>query len=132
METISLAFWRNNQGNAYFCTSVCCSMDQDKAPFVPYVNLHSNGKMHDAKPARVVSSCNLDIYTFPFDRQDCTLTFGSFINLGNRFSTMTFDQCCGSLKIWTSFRCDLRLRLRVTIQVETTSNMLFLLSSGGF
>ncbi|XP_019731022.1 5-hydroxytryptamine receptor 3C-like [Hippocampus comes] len=56
-------------------------MDQDKAPFVPYVNLHSNGKMHDAKPARVVSSCNLDIYTFPFDRQDCTLTFGSFINL---------------------------------------------------
>ncbi|XP_051930209.1 5-hydroxytryptamine receptor 3A-like [Hippocampus zosterae] len=56
-------------------------MDQDKAPSVPYVNLHSNGKIHDAKPARVVSSCNLDIYTFPFDRQDCTLTFGSFINL---------------------------------------------------
>uniref|UniRef100_A0A3Q3DWY6 Neurotransmitter-gated ion-channel ligand-binding domain-containing protein n=1 Tax=Hippocampus comes TaxID=109280 RepID=A0A3Q3DWY6_HIPCM len=99
-------------------------MDQDKAPFVPYVNLHSNGKMHDAKPARVVSSCNLDIYTFPFDRQDCTLTFGSFINLGNRFCMMTFDQSCGSLKIRTSFRCDLLLRLRLTIQVETTSNVL--------
>ncbi|XP_077391126.1 uncharacterized protein LOC144027457 isoform X2 [Festucalex cinctus] len=58
-------------------------MDQDKAPFVPYVNLHSDGKMHDAKPARVVSSCNLDIYTFPFDEQDCTLTFGSFVNLAS-------------------------------------------------
>ncbi|XP_061540343.1 5-hydroxytryptamine receptor 3A-like [Phycodurus eques] len=58
-------------------------MDQDKAPFVPYVNLHSNGKMEDAKPTRVVSTCNLDIYTFPFDIQDCTLTFGSFINLAS-------------------------------------------------
>ncbi|XP_061681476.1 uncharacterized protein LOC133503673 isoform X2 [Syngnathoides biaculeatus] len=58
-------------------------MDQDKAPFVPYLNLHSDGKMHDSKPARVVSTCNLDIYTFPFDVQDCTLTFGSFINMAS-------------------------------------------------
>ncbi|XP_077440633.1 5-hydroxytryptamine receptor 3C-like [Vanacampus margaritifer] len=64
-------------------------MDQDKAPLVPYVNLHSDGQMHDAKPSRVVSSCNLDIYTFPFDKQDCTLTFGSLVNLA---SDMTVSQ----------------------------------------
>ncbi|XP_061832021.1 5-hydroxytryptamine receptor 3A-like [Nerophis lumbriciformis] len=57
-------------------------MDEDKAPFVPYLNLHSDGSMDDAKPARVVSSCHLDIYTFPFDVQDCTLTFSSFITSG--------------------------------------------------
>nr|XP_061791002.1 5-hydroxytryptamine receptor 3C-like [Nerophis lumbriciformis] len=58
-------------------------MDQDKAPIAPYLNLHSNGLMNDAKPARVVSSCNLDIYTFPFDTQDCTLTYISPMNLAS-------------------------------------------------
>ncbi|XP_037105053.1 5-hydroxytryptamine receptor 3E-like [Syngnathus acus] len=58
-------------------------MDQDKAPIVPYVHLYSDGKMLDAKPARVVSSCNLDIYTFPFDIQNCSLTYGSFVNMAS-------------------------------------------------
>ncbi|XP_039667475.1 uncharacterized protein LOC120565634 [Perca fluviatilis] len=56
-------------------------MDENTAPFVPYVYLYSNGLVHDAKPVRVVSSCNLDIYTFPFDVQNCTMTFGSYIHL---------------------------------------------------
>nr|XP_057929164.1 5-hydroxytryptamine receptor 3A-like isoform X2 [Doryrhamphus excisus] len=70
-------------------------MDEDKAPFVPYVNLYSDGRMQDAKPARVISSCNLDIYTFPFDIQDCTLTFSSFISFEKDlkvFSSMPDDE----------------------------------------
>ncbi|XP_073331885.1 5-hydroxytryptamine receptor 3A-like [Pagrus major] len=55
-------------------------MDENTAPNVPYVYLHSNGQIHDAKPVRVVSSCNLDIYTFPFDIQNCTLTFNSYLH----------------------------------------------------
>ncbi|XP_034386298.1 5-hydroxytryptamine receptor 3A-like [Cyclopterus lumpus] len=55
-------------------------MDENHAPFVPYVYLHSDGKVHDAKPVKVVSSCNLDIYTFPFDIQNCTLTFHSYMH----------------------------------------------------
>ncbi|XP_042369560.1 5-hydroxytryptamine receptor 3E-like [Plectropomus leopardus] len=55
-------------------------MDENTAPFVPYVYLFSNGKVHDAQPVKVVSSCNLDIYTFPFDIQNCTLTFNSYIH----------------------------------------------------
>lgn len=55
-------------------------MDENKAPFVPYVYLFSNGQIHDALPAKVVSSCNLDIYTFPFDIQNCTLTFNSYLH----------------------------------------------------
>ncbi|KAF3827360.1 hypothetical protein GH733_002846 [Mirounga leonina] len=31
------------------------------------------------KPVKVVSICNLDIFYFPFDEQNCTLTFSSFI-----------------------------------------------------
>uniref|UniRef100_A0A8D0DFC3 5-hydroxytryptamine receptor 3A n=1 Tax=Sander lucioperca TaxID=283035 RepID=A0A8D0DFC3_SANLU len=56
-------------------------MDENTAPFVPYVYLYSDGLVHDAQPVRVVSSCNLDIYTFPFDVQNCTMTFSSYIHL---------------------------------------------------
>ncbi|XP_033477905.1 5-hydroxytryptamine receptor 3A-like [Epinephelus lanceolatus] len=56
-------------------------MDENTAPFVPYVYLYSDGRVHDAQPVKVVSSCNLDIYTFPFDIQNCTLTFNSYIHL---------------------------------------------------
>ncbi|XP_053734812.1 5-hydroxytryptamine receptor 3E-like isoform X2 [Synchiropus splendidus] len=56
-------------------------MDENSAPEVPYLYLHSNGAIHDSQPVRVVSSCNLNIYTFPFDIQKCTLTFNSYIHL---------------------------------------------------
>ncbi|XP_055077342.1 5-hydroxytryptamine receptor 3A-like [Periophthalmus magnuspinnatus] len=55
-------------------------MDENKAPFVPYLYLFSNGRINDASPVKVVSSCNLDIYTFPFDIQNCTLTFNSYLH----------------------------------------------------
>ncbi|XP_044056991.1 5-hydroxytryptamine receptor 3A-like isoform X1 [Siniperca chuatsi] len=56
-------------------------MDENTAPFVPYVYLYNDGWIHNALPVKVVSSCNLDIYTFPFDIQNCTLTFNSYIHL---------------------------------------------------
>ncbi|XP_029285641.1 uncharacterized protein LOC115007087 [Cottoperca gobio] len=55
-------------------------MDKNTAPFVPYVYLYSDGRMHDALPVRVVSSCNLNIYTFPFDIQNCTMSFNSYVH----------------------------------------------------
>ncbi|KAK7889365.1 hypothetical protein WMY93_024925 [Mugilogobius chulae] len=55
-------------------------MDENKAPFVPYVYLFNDGQINDALPVKVVSSCNLDIYTFPFDIQNCTLTFNSYLH----------------------------------------------------
>ncbi|XP_058494816.1 5-hydroxytryptamine receptor 3C-like [Solea solea] len=55
-------------------------MDENTAPEVPYVYLHSDGLVRDALPAKVVSSCNLDIYTFPFDVQNCTFTFNSYLH----------------------------------------------------
>lgn len=55
-------------------------MEENKAPPVPYLYLYSDGKVEDSEPVRVVSSCNLNIYTFPFDIQNCTFTFNSYMH----------------------------------------------------
>nr|XP_029501208.1 5-hydroxytryptamine receptor 3A-like [Oncorhynchus nerka] len=55
-------------------------MDQSTAPIVPYVYIKHTGIVRDANPVRVVSSCYLEIYTFPFDVQNCTFTFRSYIH----------------------------------------------------
>nr|XP_023699935.1 5-hydroxytryptamine receptor 3A-like isoform X2 [Paramormyrops kingsleyae] len=55
-------------------------MDRDTSPRIPYVHLDSSGYVTDSRPVRSVSSCNLDIYTFPFDVQNCSLTFNSYIH----------------------------------------------------
>ncbi|XP_039666552.1 5-hydroxytryptamine receptor 3A-like isoform X3 [Perca fluviatilis] len=55
-------------------------MDEDKAPKTPYVYLYNTGHVFDVKSLRVVSSCRLVIYTFPFDIQNCSLTFGPYLH----------------------------------------------------
>ncbi|XP_051852440.1 5-hydroxytryptamine receptor 3C-like [Antechinus flavipes] len=54
-------------------------MDIDQTPtqLVAYVN--SKGLIKYKKPMKVTSICNLDIFYFPFDQQNCTLTFTSFL-----------------------------------------------------
>uniref|UniRef100_UPI0037E9847E 5-hydroxytryptamine receptor 3A-like n=1 Tax=Semicossyphus pulcher TaxID=241346 RepID=UPI0037E9847E len=55
-------------------------MGKNSAPFVPYSYLLSDGRVIDKRPVRVVSSCRLDIYTFPFDIQKCSLSFNSYLH----------------------------------------------------
>uniref|UniRef100_A0A3B4XVD6 Uncharacterized protein n=1 Tax=Seriola lalandi dorsalis TaxID=1841481 RepID=A0A3B4XVD6_SERLL len=57
-----------------------CSMEKNSAPFTPYSYLMSDGFVIDGKPVKVVSSCRLDIYTFPFDIQNCSLSFNSYLH----------------------------------------------------
>ncbi|XDB46775.1 hypothetical protein AB1E18_000390 [Capra hircus] len=56
-----------------------CDMDTDQTPPVLMAYVNSNGHIKYSKPMRVTSICNLDIFYFPFDEQNCTLTFSSFI-----------------------------------------------------
>ncbi|XP_023809981.1 5-hydroxytryptamine receptor 3A-like [Oryzias latipes] len=56
-------------------------MEKNTAPPVPYIYLHFDGDIYDSQPIRVVSSCSLDIYLFPFDIQNCTFTFNSYIHV---------------------------------------------------
>ncbi|XP_037554149.1 5-hydroxytryptamine receptor 3A-like [Nematolebias whitei] len=55
-------------------------VDEDKTPKPPYVYLYNTGHVYDDRPVRVVSSCQLGIYNFPFDIQNCSLTFGSYLH----------------------------------------------------
>ncbi|KAM9226160.1 5-hydroxytryptamine receptor 3C-like [Dugong dugon] len=54
-------------------------MDVDQTPMGLMAYVNSEGRIRYDKPMRVTSICNLDIFYFPFDQQNCTLTFSSFI-----------------------------------------------------
>ncbi|XP_051549327.1 5-hydroxytryptamine receptor 3E-like [Myxocyprinus asiaticus] len=53
-------------------------ISDNQAPSSYYVSLDNTGVIEDGLPYHVVSSCNLDIYSFPFDVQNCIYTFGSY------------------------------------------------------
>ncbi|XP_035978384.1 5-hydroxytryptamine receptor 3C-like [Halichoerus grypus] len=55
------------------------SMDVDQAPPGLTAFVNSEGRMKYDRPVRVTSICSLDIFYFPFDQQNCTLTFSSFL-----------------------------------------------------
>ncbi|XP_060026966.1 5-hydroxytryptamine receptor 3C [Erinaceus europaeus] len=54
-------------------------MDVDHTPPGLMAYVSSEGRIKYDKPMRVTSICSLDIFYFPFDQQNCTLTFSSFI-----------------------------------------------------
>ncbi|KAM6223922.1 5-hydroxytryptamine receptor 3C-like [Rhynchocyon petersi] len=54
-------------------------MDVDQTPTGLMAYVSSEGRMKYDKPMKVVSNCKLDIFYFPFDQQNCSLTFGSFV-----------------------------------------------------
>ena len=57
-------------------------MDVDKTPKDLTAYVSNEGRIRYKKPMKVASICNLDIFYFPFDEQNCTLTFSSFLYTG--------------------------------------------------
>ncbi|XP_073445371.1 5-hydroxytryptamine receptor 3A-like isoform X2 [Dendrobates tinctorius] len=55
-------------------------VDEDRYEHLSYLTVDHTGLVRYLKPMRVVSSCNLNIFQFPFDIQNCSLTFGSSLN----------------------------------------------------
>ncbi|KAL7866974.1 hypothetical protein AOLI_G00147880 [Acnodon oligacanthus] len=55
-------------------------MDENKVPATFYLYVNHKGQVTDSLPFHVISSCNLDIYTFPFDTQNCSYTFNSYLH----------------------------------------------------
>ncbi|XP_073699887.1 5-hydroxytryptamine receptor 3C-like [Garra rufa] len=53
-------------------------MDESRSPDTQYLYVQHTGWVMDDLPIHVISSCNMDIYTFPFDIQNCTFTFNSY------------------------------------------------------
>ncbi|KAB1284200.1 5-hydroxytryptamine receptor 3E, partial [Camelus dromedarius] len=54
-------------------------MDVDKTPKGLKAYINNEGRIRYKKPMKVTSICELDIFYFPFDQQNCTLTFSSFL-----------------------------------------------------
>lgn len=61
-------------------SSSLTSVDVGKSPSIPYVYVHHQGEVQNYKPLQVVTACSLDIYNFPFDVQNCSLTFTSWLH----------------------------------------------------
>ncbi|KAJ0004088.1 hypothetical protein NQD34_010302 [Periophthalmus magnuspinnatus] len=55
-------------------------VDDGKSPHIPYVYVDSNGLVKNYRPVQVVLACALDMYAFPFDKQNCSLTFRSWLH----------------------------------------------------
>ncbi|XP_011832417.1 PREDICTED: 5-hydroxytryptamine receptor 3B [Mandrillus leucophaeus] len=55
-------------------------MDVERSPDLPYVYVNSSGTIENSKPIQVVSACSLETYAFPFDVQNCSLTFKSILH----------------------------------------------------
>ncbi|CAL8345264.1 unnamed protein product [Gadus morhua 'NCC'] len=55
-------------------------VDDDVSQACPYVYLNHTGHIRWDRMLRLVSSCNLEIFSFPFDVQNCTFTFGSYMH----------------------------------------------------
>ncbi|KAM5335316.1 5-hydroxytryptamine receptor 3C-like isoform 2-T2 [Glossophaga mutica] len=53
------------------------TVDETLTGLMAYVS--SEGKVRYDKPMKVITICSLDIFYFPFDEQNCTFTFNSFI-----------------------------------------------------
>ncbi|KAM6969928.1 5-hydroxytryptamine receptor 3A isoform 2-T2 [Aplochiton taeniatus] len=58
-------------------------VDVGKSPDIPYVYVEHNGLVRNYKPIQVVTACMLNIYNFPFDVQNCSLTFQSWLHTIN-------------------------------------------------
>uniref|UniRef100_A0A6I8PKV6 5-hydroxytryptamine receptor 3A n=1 Tax=Xenopus tropicalis TaxID=8364 RepID=A0A6I8PKV6_XENTR len=55
-------------------------VDVGKSPDIPYVYVNHEGRVQNYKPIQVVTACSLNIYNFPFDVQNCSLTFTSWLH----------------------------------------------------
>uniref|UniRef100_A0A3Q3EXV9 5-hydroxytryptamine receptor 3B n=1 Tax=Labrus bergylta TaxID=56723 RepID=A0A3Q3EXV9_9LABR len=55
-------------------------VDAGKSPPIPYVYVNSSGSVKNNRPMQVVLACSLEMYAFPFDKQNCSLTFRSWLH----------------------------------------------------
>ncbi|KAM9762004.1 5-hydroxytryptamine receptor 3A-like [Menidia menidia] len=76
-------------------------VDDDVSQACPYVYVNHTGHIRWDRMLRLVSACNLKIFSFPFDVQNCTFTFGSYMHtiLDVRVSpALTFEEMSSNSK----------------------------------
>ncbi|XP_055020512.1 5-hydroxytryptamine receptor 3A-like [Boleophthalmus pectinirostris] len=76
-------------------------VDDDVSQACPFVYVNHTGHIRWDRMLRLVSACNLEIFSFPFDVQNCTFTFGSYMHTIRdvRVSpALTFKEMSGNSK----------------------------------
>uniref|UniRef100_A0A4W4E7L4 5-hydroxytryptamine (serotonin) receptor 3A n=1 Tax=Electrophorus electricus TaxID=8005 RepID=A0A4W4E7L4_ELEEL len=63
-------------------------VDDDVSQACPYVYVNHTGFIRYDRMLRLVTACNLQIFNFPFDVQNCTLTFGSYMHTSNAHNSL--------------------------------------------
>lgn len=59
---------------------ICEFVDGGKSLPIPYVYVNSSGSVKYYQPMQVVLACSLEMYAFPFDKQNCSFTFRSWLH----------------------------------------------------
>ncbi|XP_054645682.1 5-hydroxytryptamine receptor 3A-like [Dunckerocampus dactyliophorus] len=76
-------------------------VDDDVSQACPYVYVNHTGHIRWDRMLRLVSACNLEIFSFPFDVQNCTFTFGSYMHTVRDVRVgpaLTFKEMSGNSK----------------------------------
>ncbi|XP_072278587.1 5-hydroxytryptamine receptor 3A-like [Pyxicephalus adspersus] len=68
------------EGSVWVPDVTVAEITEDDSLDVLYMQLHYNGTIWRKKTMKVVTTCPLDLYKFPFDVQKCNLTFGTSMN----------------------------------------------------
>uniref|UniRef100_A0A4W5L0V5 5-hydroxytryptamine (serotonin) receptor 3A n=1 Tax=Hucho hucho TaxID=62062 RepID=A0A4W5L0V5_9TELE len=66
-------------------------VDDDVSQQCPYVYVNHTGHIRWDRMLRLVSACNLEIFSFPFDVQNCSFTFGSYMHTTLSFEEMSWN-----------------------------------------
>lgn len=74
-------------------------MDGGKAPPIPYVYVNSSGWVKNYRPVQAVLACSLEMFAFPFDKQNCSLSFRSWLHSGRPPPTHTHTQQPNTLNL---------------------------------
>uniref|UniRef100_A0A3B4CI49 5-hydroxytryptamine receptor 3A n=1 Tax=Pygocentrus nattereri TaxID=42514 RepID=A0A3B4CI49_PYGNA len=82
--------------NVWMPDIIVYDVDDDVSQACPYVYVNHTGHIRYDRMLRLVSACNLEIFSFPFDIQNCTFTFGSYMHTSN--TALPFDQISGNSK----------------------------------
>lgn len=68
----------------------------------PLSTLYPSGLVLAEKRQRLTTTCRLDLYMFPFDKQICNITFSS-VNYNGRFHQISLLKCCDPVIYFSSF-----------------------------
>ncbi|XP_071970386.1 5-hydroxytryptamine receptor 3A-like [Engystomops pustulosus] len=72
---------------------------EDKSQSFLFSLLYSDGYVLDFKMMRLVTSCNINIFKFPFDRQTCNMSFGSYNYPDSDIIFVSYSNSTNSYKV---------------------------------